>query len=121
MKKRHENILTSTNSAPTSELLIVYCSCSADEAAALSQALVERHLAACVQALPKVTSTYRWQGKVTSEQETLLLIKSTTAKYAELSAAITELHSYELPEIIAVPVSHGLPAYLEWVMTQTSA
>lgn len=83
--------------------------------------LIEQQLAACIQILPGVTSVYRWQGKVESAHETILLIKSTMARYPALEAAIKSQHPYELPEIIAVPVNAGLPAYLEWVATETSS
>jgi len=85
----------------------------------LARALVEQRLAACVNILPAVQSIYRWNGAVEQAAEVTLLIKTTTARYAELEQAIRALHPYELPEVIAVPVSAGLPAYLEWIAQET--
>lgn len=99
-----------------SESLLVLTTCSsAAEADSLATALVQRRLAACVNTLDGVTSTYRWQGGVAREQENLLLIKTTAERYAELEAAIQELSSYELPEILAVPVAAGSAEYLAWL------
>ena len=93
-----------------------------DRAAAvrLAQALVERRLAACVNVLAECTSVYRWQGKVEKAAETPVLIKTRAALYPELETAIRALHPYELPEIIAVPISYGLTEYLEWVSGETT-
>ena len=91
-----------------------------EQAEKLAHALIEQQLAACVNILPTVNSVYRWQGKVETANETIILIKTTMARYPAVEAAIKAQHPYELPEIIAVPVSTGLPAYLEWVRTETS-
>lgn len=93
-----------------------------DRAAALTlaQELIARRLAACVNVLADCTSVYRWQGKVENVTEVPVLIKTRTALYPELEAAVRELHPYELPEIIAVPISHGLTEYLEWVSGETT-
>ena len=88
-------------------------------AQALARALVERRLAACVNVLPAVQSIYRWNGAVEEAAEVTLLIKTTAPRYAELEQAIRALHPYELPEVIAVPVSAGLPAYLGWIAQET--
>jgi len=87
---------------------------------ALAGVLVEEHLAACVNILAPCRSVYRWQGKTESTEEVPLLIKTTAARYAALEAAIRARHPYELPEIVAVPLAHGLPAYLEWVAAETT-
>ena len=87
---------------------------------ALAGALVEARLAACVNILAPCRSVYRWQGRTENAEEVPVLIKTTAARYPELEAAIRARHPYELPEIIAVPVDRGLPAYLEWVTTETS-
>ena len=98
------------------ETLLILCNCPDREAALqISGHLVENGLAACVNLLPEVTSLYRWQGGLEHAREVTLLIKSTRSRYAELEQAIVSLHPYELPEIIAVPVEHGLPGYLKWV------
>ena len=85
----------------------------------LGRALVERRLAACVNILPAVESVYRWRDAVEEASEVTLLIKTTAARYAELEEAIRALHPYELPELIALPVSAGLPAYLQWIAQET--
>ena len=92
-----------------------------DEASAqtLAATLVTERLAACVNILAPCRSVYRWQGEVESAQEVPLLIKTTTARYAALETAIRARHPYELPEIIAVPIAHGLPEYLSWVAAET--
>lgn len=83
--------------------------------------LVAARLAACVNILAPCRSLYRWEGKIAEADEVPLLIKTTTERYAALEAAIRTGHPYELPEIIAVPLTHGLPAYLAWVATETVA
>ena len=89
-------------------------------ALALARALVERRLAACVNVLNGCTSIYRWQGALEQADEFPLLIKTRAARYEELEAVIRSLHPYELPEIVAVPVVHGLPDYLDWVAEETA-
>ena len=92
-----------------------------DRAAAerLADALVERQLAACVNILAPCRSVYRWKGAVQHDEEHPMLIKTTGACYPALEQAIRKEHPYELPEIIAVPIERGLPAYLDWVTAQT--
>jgi periplasmic divalent cation tolerance protein len=89
---------------------------SAEKLAAL---LVENRLAACVNILAPCSSVYRWQGEIQHDEEHPLLIKTVRDRYAALEASIRANHPYELPEIIAVPVIHGLPAYLQWVESET--
>jgi periplasmic divalent cation tolerance protein len=91
-----------------------------DAAVKLAHELVERRLAACVNVLAGCTSIYRWKGVIENAQEVTLLIKTRSALYEELEAAINDLHPYELPEIIAVPVVRGLAEYLAWVSEGTS-
>jgi periplasmic divalent cation tolerance protein len=86
---------------------------------ALARALVERRLAACVNVLGECASVYRWKGELETAAETPLLIKVPASRYDALERAIRELHPYELPEIVALPLSAGLPAYLDWVQEQT--
>ncbi len=85
----------------------------------LAQQLVESRLAACVNCMPGVRSVYRWQGAVEQADEVALIIKTTPARYAELEAAIKAAHPYEVPEIIAIPVSAGWPAYADWIGQET--
>lgn len=102
------------------ETLIVITNCPDEETAnAIALAVVEEKLAACVNILPRVQSIYRWQGVVESAAEIPLLIKATTRNYPALEARIKALHPYDVPEIIAVPVARGLPAYLNWVAAET--
>ena len=92
-----------------------------DRAAAerLADSLIGQRLAACVNILAPCRSVYRWQDAVQHDEEHPMLIKSTAENYAALEAAIRAGHPYELPEIIAVPIERGLPAYLDWVAAET--
>ena len=92
-----------------------------DRAAAerLADVLIEKRAAACVNILAPCRSVYRWKDAVQHDEEHPVLIKTTRERYAALEAAIREAHPYELPEIIAVPIEHGLPAYLAWVAAET--
>ena len=94
---------------------------TAAEADAIATALVERQLAACVQIIGPVASIYRWQGVVERSEERLLLVKTTDVAYAQVDAAIRELHSYECPEVIALPIDAGSENYLAWLREQVSA
>lgn len=91
----------------------------AETARALADHLVARRLAACVNILAPCRSIYRWQGQIESAEEVPLLIKTSADRYPALEAAIRARHPYELPEIVAVPFSRGLPAYLEWLAAET--
>lgn len=96
--------------------LIVLCTVPDREAAdSLAQALVDEGLAACVNIVPNITSVYRWQKQVESDDELLLVIKTSARAYGRLEGRITDLHPYELPEIIAVPIQAGLHGYLSWI------
>jgi periplasmic divalent cation tolerance protein len=100
----------------TAETMVVLTTCGNDEdAKALARLLVEQRLAACVNAMGRVTSTYRWKGEVQQEQETLLVIKTTAPRLAALEQTIREHSKYELPEMIALPVQAGGADYLSWV------
>ena len=87
----------------------------------LAEALIARRLAACINILAPCRSVYRWRGAVQHDEEHPVLIKTTRAAYAELEAQIRAHHPYELPEIIAVPIERGLPAYLDWVAAETAS
>ena len=100
---------------PPSPALLVLVTCPPAAAAALATALVEARLAACVNLLPGLTSVYRWQGAVEQAGETLLIAKTTAERYPALQAAVRAAHPHELPEIVAVTIADGLPAYLQWL------
>ena len=96
--------------------MVVLTTCGTDvDAKTLARALVERRLAACVNAINNVASTYRWKGEVQQDQETLLIIKTTAPRLAALEQAVREHSKYELPELIALPVDAGSADYLAWV------
>lgn len=90
-----------------------------DQARQLARSLIEQRVAACANVLAPCHSVYRWQGEIETATEVPLLIKTSVARYPALEAAIRAAHPYELPEIIAVPLSRGLPEYLAWVATET--
>jgi periplasmic divalent cation tolerance protein len=90
-----------------------------DSARRVAEALIAGHLAACVNLLAPCASVYRWQGKIETAEEIPLLIKTLASHYSKVEAAIRQHHPYELPEIIAVPISAGLPEYLTWVAAET--
>ncbi len=100
-------------------LLVVTNLPDRESAEKLATLLVERRLAACVNILAPCSSVYRWQGEIRRDEEHPLLIKTVQDRYAELETSIRANHPYELPEIIAVSLTHGLPAYLQWVETET--
>ncbi|MDN3576985.1 divalent-cation tolerance protein CutA [Chitinimonas viridis] len=103
-------------------VLVVLCN-APDEGCAkqLAEALIARQLAACVNLLAPATSLYRWEGRLETATEIPMLIKTTAEAYPALEATLQELHPYDTPEIIALPVVAGLPAYLGWVAAEVVA
>ena len=100
--------------------VLVYCTCPDEQVGQeLARVLVDEGLAACVSVLPGVRSIYRWQDDVEQDMECLLMIKTRESRFAALSARILEKHPYELPEILAVPVSGAHPPYLAWINEST--
>jgi periplasmic divalent cation tolerance protein len=98
------------------ETMVVLTTCGNDEdAGALAQALVERRLAACVNAVSNVASTYRWKGEVQQDRETLLIIKTTAERLAAVEKTIREKSKYDLPEVLALPIHAGGADYLAWI------
>ena len=101
-------------------VVVVHCSCpDMPSAARIAQALVDERLAACVQVLPGVASTYRWQGEVQRADEVLLLIKTTRGRVAALEARLAHLHPYDLPELVVLEAVGGLRGYLDWVEAES--
>ncbi len=97
---------------------IIFCTCPNQESAEnIANHLINQKLAACVNIIPGVTSVYEWQGKVESSQEHMLFIKTHRDKYDEIERVISNIHPYELPEIITVSIERGLPDYLQWINT----
>ncbi len=88
---------------------------SREEAERIAEALVHQRLAACVTLVPEVASVYWWEGRVVRDREALLLVKTSRAKWPALMAAVREWHSYQVPEIIALPIVEGSASYLQWL------
>lgn len=103
----------------TDALLVFTTLPNADKATEIARVLVEEKLAACANILPAVRSIYRWEGKLMDENEVLVLLKTRADTVERLKARILELHPYEVPEVLAVPVESGYPAYLDWIGAQT--
>ncbi len=99
----------------TDKRIVLSTAGSEEEARKIAHHLVENQLAACVNIIPQVESIYRWEGKIESSREWLLLIKTTAEKVTRVTAAILELHSYDLPECIAIAIEGGSSAYMEWI------
>jgi periplasmic divalent cation tolerance protein len=98
--------------------IVVLNTCGTEaEAERLARLLIDRRLAACVSVAPRLRSFYRWKGEVESSEEWLLLIKSSRPLFEQLRAALEQAHSYEVPEVLALPVVDGSAAYLEWLET----
>lgn len=97
------------------QIVVLMTAPNADEATRIAEMLIERKLAACVQILPPMTSIYIWRGEVERASEILLLAKSTEAKFHELEEAVRAIHSYDTPEIIALPIVAGSQPYLSWL------
>lgn len=89
---------------------------SLEEGRGMAHVLVERRLAACVNLIPKLTSVYRWKGAIEEAEEVLLVMKTTKERLADLEAAMRELHPYEVPEFLVLPVESGSQPYLAWLL-----
>ncbi len=103
----------------TDKIVVISTCGSPEEAERLARLLVERRLAACVNILPPVRSVYRWQGKLEDTSEWMLLIKTAESRFPQISETLLAAHSYEVPEIIALPVLAGSAPYLNWLATET--
>jgi len=100
-------------------LVVLVTVVNQEEAVRIGKRMVNAKLAACVNILPAIQSIYRWKGKVVKAEEVLLLLKSTKPRYRALEKAIKTMHSYNTPEIIALPVKEGLDRYIGWVCSET--
>jgi periplasmic divalent cation tolerance protein len=99
----------------TNKRIVLSTAGSENEAQKIAHHLVETHLAACVNIIPQIESIYRWQDKIESSREWLLLIKTTAEKVTSVTDAVLKLHSYDLPECIAISIEDGSSAYLQWI------
>jgi periplasmic divalent cation tolerance protein len=101
------------------EILVLITTPTRDEAVKIGSALVDERLAACVNIMPEMRSLFFWEGKIQDERETLLICKSRLPRMEKLVARVKSLHSYALPEVIALPIVAGSRAYLDWVKDAT--
>ena len=102
-------------------IVVLMTAASADEAERIAEMLVSQKLAACVQILPAIQSVYIWKGQVQRESEVLILAKTTQNNFAGLEREVRAMHSYETPEIVALPIVNGSPAYIEWLVNSCEA
>jgi len=100
-------------------IVVMVTASSMDEAAGIARTLVEERLAACGNIIEKIRSVYRWQGKIEDEGETLLILKTRADWFDRLKARVVELHSYEVPEVIALDINDGYGPYLDWIESNT--
>jgi periplasmic divalent cation tolerance protein len=106
---------------PHTDAIVVLATVASDEEGVrLVRALLERRLIACGTLVPAARSLYRWQGKIADEREVVVILKTRSARLETLQAAFGELHPYKVPELLALPVSAGLPKYLEWISGETT-
>ncbi len=107
---------------PSSQAALIVLTNMPDRPSAsrLAQALIERRHAACVNILADCTSIYRWEGKIETATEVPVMIKTSASGYAKVEESIREHHRYKVPEIVSIPVTGGLPAYLEWVASESA-
>lgn len=101
------------------EIVVLVTTGSQEESARIGQTLVQEGLVACANILPTIQSVFKWEGKVVTEEESLMVLKSQDERFQELCNRIKSLHSYDVPEIIALPIVQGSQEYLEWVRDLT--
>jgi|SRR5579884_2609572 len=104
----------------TNETIIVLVTASSqEEARKIGRALVEQKLAACANLIPSITSIFHWEGRISEENETLVILKTRRALFERLRDTVASLHSYDVPEIIAVSIAEGADSYLRWIASET--
>ncbi len=108
-----------TEAGPLAEYLVVLVTCPPDRAAGIARPLVEEKLCACVNIVPGLRSIYRWKGELCDDGESLLVIKTRESLLEPLRARVLQLHPYEVPEVLALPVQAGNPDYLRWLTDST--
>ena len=101
------------------EIIVLITAASKDEATRIGTALVNEHIAACANIVPQIRSLFFWEGKAQDESETLIIVKSRLPLLDRIIARVKELHSYSVPEVIALPVIGGSPEYLRWLQDST--
>lgn len=104
-----------------SEVVVLVTCANEEQGVSIARSLVGERLAACVNLLRGVRSIYRWRDRIEDDRETLLLIKTRTRLLARVERRVRELHSYEVPEVVALPVAAGSKPYLDWVLESTTA
>ena len=102
------------------EIVVLVTVPSAEEGGRIAEAIVGERLAACVNIVGPIRSVYRWEGKIARDEEHLLIVKTTGARYVALEARLLELHPYDVPEVVALPIRAGSAAYLAWIRGETS-
>jgi periplasmic divalent cation tolerance protein len=105
----------------TKAVVVLMTAPTRDEAENLAEILVQKRLAACVQILPEIKSVYRWQGKIARDTEALMMAKTTTDRFDELEKVVRENHSYEVPEIVAVPAEKLSAPYFDWLIKNVNS
>ncbi len=115
VKTVNSKVELAMNEQTSKAIVVLITAGSREEAVSLAEMLVNSRLAACVQILPEIESIYFWKGKLERQPETLLIAKTIEAKFDELRREVTALHSYETPEIVALPVTNASAPYLEWL------
>ncbi len=103
----------------TQYIVVFVTTDSEAEAETIAKALVEEHLAACVNIISPIRSFYRWQGRIADDREWLLMIKTRANVFDALATRVHTLHSYEVPEVIALPILAGAQGYLDWIQQET--
>ena len=103
----------------TGNIVVYVTAGSMENAETIGKTLVEEHLAACVNVVPGIRSFYRWEGKVADDSELLLIMKTRAERFDELKARVLDLHAYDLPEIVGLPIEMGHEAYLDWIRDET--